>query len=141
MTCYEVHLKEKQQKKKQQSITSFFRPHTPSQVTESETYDDNGDTSEEESSGGGSGGDGGGDGDGGGSGSGARTPLSLTLEGEAVQPRDEVDVLGVTFMRVAWLLDGKGLEVLYKAQVCSFILKKKSRELSIHSLLYTIFTL
>ncbi|MPC68015.1 hypothetical protein E2C01_062205 [Portunus trituberculatus] len=43
MTCYEVLLKEKQQ-----SITSFFRPHTPSQITESETDDNNGDTSEEE---------------------------------------------------------------------------------------------
>ncbi|MPC42219.1 hypothetical protein E2C01_035835 [Portunus trituberculatus] len=41
--CYEVLLKEKQQ-----SITSFFRPHTPSQVTESKTNDDNGDTSEKE---------------------------------------------------------------------------------------------
>ncbi|MPC43331.1 hypothetical protein E2C01_036975 [Portunus trituberculatus] len=48
MTCYEVLLKEKQQKEKQQSITSFFRPHTPSQVTESETDDNNGDTLEEE---------------------------------------------------------------------------------------------
>ncbi|MPC56864.1 hypothetical protein E2C01_050830 [Portunus trituberculatus] len=48
MTCYEVLLKEKQPKKKQQSITSFFRPHIPSQVTESETDDDNGDTSEQE---------------------------------------------------------------------------------------------
>ncbi|MPC89916.1 hypothetical protein E2C01_084879 [Portunus trituberculatus] len=74
---------------------------------------------------GGGGGDGGGDGGGGGgSGSDARTPLSLTLEGEAVQPRDKVYVLGVTLMRIAWLLDGKGLEVLYKAQVRSFILKK-----------------
>ncbi|MPC82466.1 hypothetical protein E2C01_077135 [Portunus trituberculatus] len=35
-------------------------------------------------------------GDGSGSDSGARMPLSLSLEGEAVQPRDEVDVLGVT---------------------------------------------
>ncbi|MPC65482.1 hypothetical protein E2C01_059617 [Portunus trituberculatus] len=52
----------------------------------------------------------------------ARTPLSLALEGEAVQPRDEVDMLGVTLMRIAWLLDGKGLGVLYKAQVRSFIL-------------------
>ncbi|MPC41398.1 hypothetical protein E2C01_034987 [Portunus trituberculatus] len=43
-------------------------------------------------------------------------PRSLALEGKAVQPRDEVDVLGVTLMRITWLLDGKGLEVLYKAQ-------------------------
>ncbi|MPC41396.1 hypothetical protein E2C01_034986 [Portunus trituberculatus] len=49
MTCYEVLLKENNiKKKKQQLITSFFRPHTPSQVTESKTGDDNGDTSEEE---------------------------------------------------------------------------------------------
>ncbi|MPC91058.1 hypothetical protein E2C01_086071 [Portunus trituberculatus] len=47
-TRYEVLLKEKQQKKKQQSITRFFRRHTPSQVTESKTNDDNGDTSEKE---------------------------------------------------------------------------------------------
>ncbi|MPC42220.1 hypothetical protein E2C01_035836 [Portunus trituberculatus] len=60
-----------------------------------------------------SGGGGGGDG----SGSGTRTPLSLALEGKAVQPRDKVDVLGVTLMRIVWLLDGKGLEVLYKAQI------------------------
>ncbi|MPC57545.1 hypothetical protein E2C01_051528 [Portunus trituberculatus] len=66
---------------------------------------------EEESSGGGDGGGGGS-----GSGSGASMPLSLALEGEAVQPRDEVDVQGVTLMRIVWLLDGKGLEVLYKAQ-------------------------
>lgn len=73
----------------------------------------------------------------------SRTTLSLTLEGEAVRPRDEVDVLGVTYdsaltfrshierlareasgklaalRRISWLLDGKGLEVLYKAQVRS----------------------
>ncbi|MPC14041.1 Coatomer subunit gamma-2 [Portunus trituberculatus] len=36
--------------------------------------------------------------------------------GEAVQPRDEVKVLGITLMRIAWLLDGKGLGVLYKTQ-------------------------
>ena len=72
-----------------------------------------------------------------------RTPLSLTLEGVAIQPKDEVDVLGVTYdsaltfrrhierlareasgklaalRRISWLLDGKGLEVLYKAQVRS----------------------
>ncbi|MPC32783.1 hypothetical protein E2C01_026112 [Portunus trituberculatus] len=35
---------------------------------------------------------------------------------QALQPRDEVDVLGVTLMRIAWLFDGKGLEALYKAQ-------------------------
>ncbi|MPC65946.1 hypothetical protein E2C01_060084 [Portunus trituberculatus] len=46
------------------------------------------------------------------SGSGARTALSLALEGEVVQPRDEVDVLGVMLMRIMWLLDGKGLEAL-----------------------------
>ena len=72
-----------------------------------------------------------------------RTPLSLTLEGVAIQSRDEVDVLGVTYdsaltfrshierlareasgklaalRRISWLLDRKGLEVLYKAQVRS----------------------
>ena len=72
-----------------------------------------------------------------------RTPLSLTLEGVAIQPRDKVDVLGVTYdsaltfrchierlareasgklaalRRISWLLDGRGLEVLYKAQVRS----------------------
>ncbi|MPC72225.1 hypothetical protein E2C01_066523 [Portunus trituberculatus] len=63
-----------------------------------------------------------------GSGSGARIPLSLALEGEAVQPKDEVDVLGVMLMRIVWLLDGKGLEVLYKAQVHFFILKKKKKK-------------
>ncbi|MPC58850.1 hypothetical protein E2C01_052860 [Portunus trituberculatus] len=80
------------------------------------------------SSGGGSGSDGDSDGDSDsdsdGDGSGERTPLSLAPEGEAVQPRDEVDVLGVKFMRISWLLDGKGLEVLYKAQVHSFIQKE-----------------
>ena len=72
-----------------------------------------------------------------------RTPLSLTLKGVAVQLRDEVDALGVTYdstltfrrhierlareasgklaalRRISWLLDKKGLEVLYKAQVRS----------------------
>ena len=51
-----------------------------------------------------------------------------------------MDVLGVMGMGITLVLDGKGLEVLYKAQIHSIILKK-SRELSIHSLLYTIFTL
>lgn len=37
MACYEIILKEKQQHKKQQSITSFFQPKTP--ATESETDD------------------------------------------------------------------------------------------------------
>ena len=40
-------------------------------------------------------------------------------------------------MRIVLLLDGMVLEVLYKAQIYSFILKK-SRELSIDSLLYTV---
>ncbi|MPC48231.1 hypothetical protein E2C01_041999 [Portunus trituberculatus] len=59
------------------------------------------------------GGGGGGDGI---SSSGARTPLSLAQEGEAVQSRDKVDMLGVMLMRIMSLLDGKGLEVLYKIQ-------------------------
>ena len=72
-----------------------------------------------------------------------RTPLNLTLEGVTIKPRDEMDVLGVTYdstltfrrhierlareasgklaalRRISWMLDGKGLEVLYKAQVRS----------------------
>ena len=72
-----------------------------------------------------------------------RTPLNLTLEGVTITPRDEMDVLGVTYdstltfrrhierlareasgklaalRRISWILDGKGLEVLYKAQVRS----------------------
>ena len=71
------------------------------------------------------------------------TALRLTLEREALLLWDEVEVLGVTYdsaltfrhhierlarevsgklaslRRVLWLLDGKGLEILYKAQVCS----------------------
>lgn len=39
MACYEVILKEKQQHKKQQCITSFFKPQTPQPATESETDD------------------------------------------------------------------------------------------------------
>ena len=41
MACYNAMLKEKQQKKKQQPITNFFRQRTPSQLTsESETGTD-----------------------------------------------------------------------------------------------------
>ena len=71
------------------------------------------------------------------------TALRLTLESEAILPQDEVEVLGVTYdsaltfrhhierlareasgklaslRRISWLLDAKGFEVLYKAQVRS----------------------
>ena len=73
----------------------------------------------------------------------SRTPLHLSLEGEAVRRQDEMEVLGVTYdsaltfrlhierlareasgklaslRRISWLLDNKGLEMLYKAQVRS----------------------
>ena len=73
------------------------------------------------------------------------TTLRLTLAGEAILPRDEVEVLVVTYdsaltfrhqidhlvreasgklaslKRISWLLDAKGLEVLYKAYIHSFL--------------------
>ena len=71
------------------------------------------------------------------------TSLRLNLNGDTLTSRDEIEVLGVTYdrkltfsshierlarqasgklvplRRMSWLLDGKGLEVLYKAQVRS----------------------
>ncbi|XP_063871040.1 uncharacterized protein LOC135106194 [Scylla paramamosain] len=71
------------------------------------------------------------------------TPLQLSLEGQAIRRQDEMNVLGVTYdsalifrhhierlareasgklaslRRMLWLLDDKGLEILYKAQVRS----------------------
>ncbi|XP_063869600.1 uncharacterized protein LOC135105396 [Scylla paramamosain] len=73
----------------------------------------------------------------------SRTPLQLSLEGQAIRRQDEMDVLGVTYdsaltfrhyierlarkasgklaslRRMSWLLDDKGLEILYKAKVRS----------------------
>ncbi|XP_045133977.1 uncharacterized protein LOC123517690 [Portunus trituberculatus] len=70
----------------------------------------------------------------------SRTPLQLSLEGKTIRQQDEMDVLGVTYdfaltfrhhierlareasgklaslRRMSWLLDDKGLEILYKAQ-------------------------
>ena len=73
----------------------------------------------------------------------ARTNLRLAVGGETLVSRNEMEVLGVTYdswltfrthieqlareasgklaslRRISWLLDSKGLEMLYKAQVCS----------------------
>lgn len=73
----------------------------------------------------------------------SRTDLRLVMGGEALVSRDEMEVLGVTYdswltfrthierlareasgklaslRRISWLLDGKGLEMLYKAQIRS----------------------
>ena len=70
-------------------------------------------------------------------------PLQLSFSGDTLAPRDEMEVLGVTYdrkltfsshieqlarqasgklaslRRMSWLLDGRGLELLYKAQVRS----------------------